>query len=142
MRPREQFVAAISDNIHARPQTVQNARFAAHANRIQIKQSAAAEVFNKRDASFLCQCNQILNSRLLCKSGDLEIRAVHAQNQPSPLVEGALVIRDASAIRSTHFAQDGVGFCHDVGNAERAADFNQLAARDDDLAAVSQRIEG
>src|SRR5439155_26767588 len=133
---------AISYKVHARTQTVQNGPFAAHANRNQIKQSATAEVFNTRDASFSCQCNQMLNSRLLCKSGDLEVRAMHTQNQPGLLVDGALVISDACAVSSTHLAKDGIGFCHDVGNAERSADFDQLAAGDDDLATVSQRIQG
>ena len=56
-------------------------------------------------------------------------------------VDGLLVVGDAGAIGGAHFAQHRARLRHHVGNAERAADLHQLAARDDDLAAFGQRIQ-
>ncbi len=52
-----------------------------------------------------------------------------------------LVIGDARAIRRSHFAQYRAGLRHHVGNAKRAADLDQLAARDDDFPALGQRVQ-
>ena len=44
--------------------------------------------------------------------------------------------RGARPVRRPHLAQDGAGLTHHVGDPEAAADFHQLAARNDHLAAV------
>ena len=64
-----------------------------------------------------------------------------SQKQPGFFVDGLLVVSDAGAIRSPDFAQPRVRLPHDVGDAERSADLDQFAARDDDLAALAQSIQ-
>ncbi|MNT49440.1 hypothetical protein D3C72_1862950 [compost metagenome] len=51
------------------------------------------------------------------------------------------VIGQVGAVGAAHFAQHGTRARHDVGDAEGAADFHQLAARDDDLFILRQGIE-
>ena len=51
------------------------------------------------------------------------------------------VVAQVRAVRRADLAQPRAASQHDVGDAELAADLDQLAARDDDLAAVGQRLE-
>ena len=67
---------------------------------------------------------------------------MHAQQHARALVDGGGVVADARAIGGAHFAQDGAAFGANVRDAERVADFDQLAARDDDLIALRQGVEG
>src|SRR5262245_47856657 len=46
------------------------------------------------------------------------------------------------AIRGPDLTQAGAATAHDVGNAELAADLDELAAGNDDLFAVGERLEG
>ena len=50
-------------------------------------------------------------------------------------------IGEMGAVGGADLAQPRAGACHDVGQAERAADLDQLAARDDRLAPVGQRVQ-
>ena len=66
---------------------------------------------------------------------------MHAQEQAGAIGDGALVIAQARSIGSADFAEQRAAFGHDIGNAETIADFDQLAARDDDFGALGERIE-
>ena len=55
------------------------------------------------------------------------------------MVDGAFVVGDAGAVGGADFAKGGAAFGHDLGDAETVADFNQLAAGDDDFAAFGER---
>ena len=79
---------------------------------------------------------------LLGEAGDFEVRAMHAEQEARAVVDGALVVGDARAVGGADFAQRGLRLRHHVGNAERAADFDQFAAGDDDFAAFGQRVQG
>jgi hypothetical protein len=48
---------------------------------------------------------------------------------------------EVGAVGGAHFAQHGAGARHDVGDAEGAADFHQLAARDDDFLAQRDGVQ-
>ena len=67
---------------------------------------------------------------------------MYAQQQAGLLIDCVFVIRDARAVCSADFAQHGARFSHDVRHAEGSANFHQFTARDDDLAAFSQRVQG
>ncbi len=51
------------------------------------------------------------------------------------------VIGDGGAVRRADFAQDRAGSRHDFRNAKAIADFDQLAARDDRLAAGGELVQ-
>ena len=87
------------------------------------------------------QRHQFCEFRLLAESGDLKIGAVHAQQEPCLFVDGVFVVGQPRAIGGADFAQNRARFRHHIGNAERAPDFDQLAARDDDFSAFGQSIE-
>jgi len=54
----------------------------------------------------------------------------------------ALVVREVGAVGGAHLHQARAGGGKDLGDAERAADLDQLAARDHDLAAARVRRHG
>ena len=66
---------------------------------------------------------------------------MHAQQQAGFFVDCVFVIGDAGAIGCSHFAQDGIRFRHDIRDAERSADFNQLTSGNNYLAIFRQRVE-
>ena len=66
---------------------------------------------------------------------------MHAQQQLRAVGDGTLVIADTGAIGGSDLAQHRARFRHHVGNAERAADLDQLAARNQNFAAFGQRVE-
>jgi hypothetical protein len=86
------------------------------------------------------QRSQIFQRRLLGKADDGKIGAMNAQQQPRFFRDGIFIVGQPRAIGGADLAQHSSGFCHHVRHAERSADFHQLAARDDDLAAFSERV--
>ena len=66
---------------------------------------------------------------------------MHAQQESRAVVDGRFVVGDARAVGGADFAQRGVRLRHHVGDAERAADFDQFSAGDDDFAALGQRVQ-
>jgi hypothetical protein len=66
---------------------------------------------------------------------------MHRQNRGRP-VDRVLIIDKVSSVGGTHLLQHRAALSHDVGDAERSADFDQLATRDDDSSTLGQRIEG
>ena len=66
---------------------------------------------------------------------------MHSQQQPGTFGDGMLVVGDARAIGGPDLAQHRARFRHHVGNAERAADLDQFAARHQHLAALGQRVQ-
>src|SRR5271170_5356679 len=66
---------------------------------------------------------------------------MHAEEEAGAIGDGSLVIAEARAIGGAYFAEQRAAFGHDVWNAEAIADFDQLAAGDDDFSALGERIE-
>lgn len=66
---------------------------------------------------------------------------VHLQQQRGAAADGMSVGAQVGAVDGADFAQLAAGLQHDVGQPERAADLNQLAARDDDFAPLRQGVE-
>ena len=139
LRPAQELIAAEGDYIHACAQAGAGQGFLRQTLRREVNQQAAAQVFHQRQATLARQCYQLLQRRALGEADNLEIAGVHAQQQPRPLVEGAGVVGQAGAVGGADFAQHRAAAGHDVGDAEAAADFDQLAARDHHFPAFRQR---
>src|SRR5829696_5548420 len=54
----------------------------------------------------------------------------------------ALVVLVMCSVGRTYLTQNGTAPGHNVGDAERAADLDELASRDENLTAVGNRIQG
>jgi len=66
---------------------------------------------------------------------------MHAEEEAGVIGDGALVVAQAGAIGGADFAEDRAAFGHDVWNAETVANFDQLAAGDDDFGGFRKSIE-
>ena len=79
--------------------------------------------------------------RLLGEADDAEVRLVDAQEQRRLGPDRALVVGGARAVRRSDLDEPRAGTREHVGDPEPVADLDQLAARDDDLAALGERSE-
>src|SRR5208337_3425149 len=141
LRTAQQLVAAVGDDVHGSAQAVGDHGLAAHADIAQIEDLAAAEIFHDWDVVLASERDQFFQRRLLGEADDLEVRAMHAQQQSCAFGDGALVVGDARAIGSTDLAEDRARFGHDVRDAKRTADLDQFTARNQHLAAFGQRVQ-
>ena len=76
------------------------------------------------------------------EAGHLKIGPVHLEEQPGAGRQCGLVIGAMRPVCRSHLDERGSRACHDVGNPERASDFDQLAARDQRVAIPGQSREG
>ena len=79
--------------------------------------------------------------RLLGEADDAEVRGVHAQQRHGALADRLGVVAQVGAVRRADLDERRAGLAHHVGDAEAAADLDQLAARDHHLAAGAERGE-
>ncbi len=66
---------------------------------------------------------------------------VNPQNRPGVRPDGILIVAEVCFIGRPDFAKDGAACLHHLGHAERAPDFDKLAARDDHFFAPGQGVE-
>ena len=78
---------------------------------------------------------QRLDRHVLDEPELAEVRLVHAQHGARVRAQDALVVGEPRAVRRSHLDQPRARLRDHVGHPEAAADLDQLAARDDDLAA-------
>ena len=81
------------------------------------------------------------HGRLLGEADDAEVRLVHAQEQRGLARDRALVVGGARAVRRADLDQARARAREHVRDAEAVADLDQLAARDEHLAALGERRE-
>jgi hypothetical protein len=84
---------------------------------------------------------QLLDARLLGEADDAEVRLVHAQEHRGLRADRALVVRCARPVRRPDLDEACTRTREHVGDAKAVADFDQLAARDDDFTALCERGE-
>ncbi|RCM64869.1 hypothetical protein PA35_02622 [Pseudomonas aeruginosa] len=72
---------------------------------------------------------------------DAVVAGVHAHQQAAARADGGFVVPGVGAVGGAHLVQAHAGAGHDVGNAEGAADLDQLAARDDPFLARPQAVQ-
>src|SRR5260370_36234469 len=66
---------------------------------------------------------------------------MYAQQEGRFFADGVFVVRNARAIGGADLAENCAALRHDFRNAEAITNFDELAAGDDDLAALGQRRE-
>ena len=111
------------------------------AMRREIDQRAAAEILDHRHALRAAELRQLGQRHLGRESAQLEVAAVDLEQQRGARAERALVVGQVRAVGGAHLDQLHPRPLEDLRHAERAADLDQLAARDDHLAAARERSE-
>ncbi len=118
LRTAQQLVAAVSHHIDAGAQTLCHARLAGHPSRSQVENCPAPQILHQGNPAGQRQLDQFVQTRLLRKTRNLEIRAVHAQQNARFFVDGLFVVADAGTVRRAHLPQNPIRLLHHVGNAK------------------------
>ena len=105
------------------------------------RERARAEVVDERQAVPPRDGGELASRGLLGEADDAEVRLVDAQEQRRLRADRALVVGGARPVRRPDLDEPRARAREDVGDAEAVADLDQLAARDDDLAALGERGE-
>ena len=100
-----------------------------------------AEILDQSQAVFVRERGQIGARHGFGKAQHREIAAMDGKQGTRGRRDGGAVIGQARLVRGAHFDQPRATLGNDVGDAEAAADFDQLAAGDEDLAAGGERGE-
>ena len=134
LRAAEQLVAAEADEVGSGRERLLRRRL-----RTQIEQRARPEIVDERQREPPGQSGQLLHRRLLGETDDAEVRLVDAKQQRSLGAGGALVVGDAGSVGRSDLDEPGAGPREHLGDAEAVADLDQLAARDEHVAALRER---
>ena len=108
---------------------------------LEIDQRAAAEILDQRQPLLARQRHQLGRRHRLGEAFDGVVRGMDLHDRRGVGTDRRGVVLEMRAIGGADLDQSAAGAGHDVGNAEGAADLDQLAARDDDLAPVGQRVQ-
>ncbi len=141
LRPAEQLVPAERDDVGAGIENLAHRDLVVDAQRPERGEIAAAPINDQRLAALGRQPRQRSDLRLVGEADDLEVARVHLEDRPGARADRVAVVRQARLVRRADLAQLAARRREDVGHAERAADLDQLAARDDDLLVAGQRAQ-
>ena len=138
LRPAEQLVPREAHEVGAG----RDARPRADGSSSNVEERARAEVVHEREAHGAGNAAQLGQARLLGEADDAEVRLVHPQEERrlradraprSPPARVRFVVPTSR--------RRGARAREHVGNPEAVADLDQLAARDEYLAALGERRE-
>ena len=129
LRAAEQLVAAEAHERGAGAHRAAHRRLVGQQRDV-VGEDAGADVVDHRHA----ERAQRLDLDLLDEAERAEVRRVRAQDRAGALAERRRVVGQARAVGGADLDQPRAGLRDDLGDAEAAADLDQLAARDDDLA--------
>ena len=136
LRAAEELVAAERADRGAGRDALAHGRFFYAGRRVQ---TSAAEVLDHRQVEAPAQLGQLGQSRALGEPFDAEVRGVDAQEDRGAAADRGGVVGGPRPVGRAHLAQGGARLPEHVRHAEAAAYLDQLAARDEDLAARRQR---
>src|SRR5207244_4510887 len=141
LRPAEELVAAEGHEISAMCQRLLRGRFFRQSILAQIHQRAAAQVHHEWQPPGVRKRREFLFGHHRGETLDRIVAGVHLHEQRTARADGLLEIDEMGAIGGADLAQAAARARHDRRNAERSADFDELAARDDHLLARRERSE-
>ncbi len=138
----EDLVAAEGHHVGAGAHAVGHQRLGGQAECRQVDEGAAAEVPRHRQAAPAAEGGQILQGHGGGEPEDAVVAGVGVEEQPRALADRRLVVGEVGAVGGAHLHGDRAAALHHVGQAEGAADLDQLAPGDHDLAAQGEAVEG
>ena len=136
LRPAEQLVAREADEVGPCGK-----RGSGGGLTLDLDERARAEVVDERQLVAARNPGELLDPRLLGEADDAEVRLVDAEQQRRVRPDRALVVGGAGAVRRPDLDEAGARAREHVRDAKAVADLDQLAARDEHLAAFGERGE-
>ena len=137
LRAAEELVAREADEVGAGGEARRGGRLVADR-----RERARAEVVDERQPGAGRDRGELRERGLLGEADDPEVRLVHAQDHGRLGADRALVVRRPGAVRRPDLDEPRARAGEHVGDPEAVADLDQLAARDEHLAALGERGEG
>lgn len=139
LRATEELVEAEADEVRARLEAAPNRGLAIERTTEQVRgaghDEAAAQVFEKRELVLVREARHVRERRSFGEPDHFEVRGVNAQDARGALGDGAVVIFDPCAIGRADFDEPRARAREDLRNSEAAADFDELAAGDQNVPA-------
>ncbi len=142
LRAAEQLVAAERDNVCAGRNGFLHGGLVRQPPLRQVGERTATEIDGDRQPVLARERREFGERRLLREAADRVVAAVHLHQQPGARADRVRVVAQVGAVGRADLAQLGAGTTHDVGDAEGAADLDQLAARHDDFLFRCERRQG
>ena len=139
LRSPEQLVAREAHEVGAQTQARRSVGFRRQTLRREIDERAAAEILDQRHAVRAAELRQLGQRHLGDEAAQLEVAAVDLEQQRGARAERSLVVGQVRAVRGADLDQLDPRPFEDFRHPERAADLDQLAARDDHLPAARER---
>src|SRR5207245_3543893 len=99
----------------------------------QIEKIAAALIHENGDLAPAAERRHLAEGRLGGEPDDPVVARMHLEDETGPRPYRPLDIRQTRLVRRPDFPEDRAALAHDVGDAEGAADLDQLSPRHDDL---------
>src|SRR5205085_11673259 len=103
----------------------------------RVEEAAAADIVEQQNVMSACDLCQIIETRRLRKSDDLEVARVHAHERCRLRRNCRFKVARASAIRRPHLYELRTRLTHHVGNTKPAPDLDELSTRQHNFAADS-----
>src|SRR5947208_3274449 len=100
-----------------------------------LPEVSTAQILRDRHLEASPQFNELGERRPFGKSLYSKVRRVYAEDQRRTVADRRGIVACPGSVRRADLSQSGARLLHDVRHAEPAADLNQLAARDNHLAA-------
>ena len=137
LRASQQLVSGDADEIGARGDRLARGRLVREDGTRDHR--ARAEIVDQRQSGCVGELGQRAQRGLLLEADDAVVRRVHAQDRRGLRADRSGEVGRPRAVRRADLAQPCARAGDDLGNAKAIADLDELAARDDHLAAVRDR---
>ena len=138
LRAAQKLVAGERHDIDARCDRLARRGLVRQSPRLEIDQRARAQVLDHRQALLAGERHQLGGGHRLGEAAHGVVRGMDLHDRRGVGTDRGGVVLEMRAVGGADLDQPAAGLLHDVGDAEGAADLDQLAARDDDLAASGQ----
>ena len=107
----------------------------------EVDQGAGAHVVDDGQPAVVAQADKFVQRHFGGEAEDLVVARMDAEDGGGVLGDRPLVVTEMGLVRRAHLDELHAGGGHDLGQAERAADLDQLPAGDDHLAAGRHGVE-
>ena len=133
LRPAQELVAGEGAEVGAGLDPLGHRRLRRQAVGRGRQERAGAEVVHQPEVAPARQAGQLLQRRLGDEALELEVGAVDHQERAGARRDGLLEVAQVGPVGGPDLDEGRAGAAQDVGDAEAAADLDELAARDDHL---------
>lgn len=137
----EELVAGEADDVGAGGEAVLDQGLVGESVGGEVEEGAGAEVVHDEDVMFVSEGDEFGDGNFGGEADDAEVGGVDTEDESSVFGDGVFIVAEVDFIGGADFDEFGAGFFEDVGDAEAAADFDELTAGDDDFFAFGEGAE-